>query len=97
LDDHPEITMAEAGSGGAYRTTVEGHTAEMTFSRASPQLIIIEHTEVPTALRGRGIGERLVARAVADARAAGTKIFPLCPYAASQFRRHTEYQDVLSQ
>jgi predicted GNAT family acetyltransferase len=96
VNDEPEITMAEAGSGGAYRTTVDGHTAEMTFSRASPHLIIIDHTEVPAALRGRGVGNRLVARAVADARVAGTKIFPLCPFAAAQFRRNADYADVLS-
>lgn len=96
MEIEPDITLAEEGSGGAYRTIIEGHTAEMTFSRASPRLIIIDHTEVPAALRGQRIGDRLVARAVADARAAGAKIFPLCPFAAAQFRRHPEYQDVLS-
>jgi predicted GNAT family acetyltransferase len=51
---------------------------------------------VPDALRGKRIGNLLLERAIADARAAGTKIFPLCPFAASQFRKHPEYRDVLS-
>ena len=68
----------------------------MTFSRASDKLIIIDHTEVPDALRGQRIGDRLVARAVADAREKGFKIFPLCPFAAAQFRSTPEYRDVLS-
>jgi predicted GNAT family acetyltransferase len=96
LNDKLAITLTEAGSGGAYRATVDGHVAELTFSRTSPTLIIIDHTEVPAALRGQKIGERLVAKAVADARAAGAKIFPLCPFTAAQFRRHPEYSDVLS-
>ena len=30
-----------------------------------------------------------------DARAAGKKIIPLCPFAAAQFRRHPEWSDLL--
>jgi predicted GNAT family acetyltransferase len=90
------IERSEDGSHGAYRALVDGHSAEMTFSRAGEQLIIIDHTEVPEALRGRGVGQALVLRAVEDARRNGVKIFPLCPFAAAQFRRHSEYQDVLS-
>jgi predicted GNAT family acetyltransferase len=59
-------------------------------------MIIIDHTEVPAALRGRGVGDRLVRHAVHAARQAGAKIFPLCPFAAAQFRKHPEYSDVLS-
>jgi len=75
---------------------VETHEAEMTYSRASAQLIIIDHTSVPDALRGRGIGQVLVTRAVEDARRDGFKIIPLCPFASAQFRRHAEWRDVLS-
>jgi hypothetical protein len=38
----------------------------------------------------------LVQRAVDDARAAGKKLVPLCPFAAAQFRRHPEWSDVLN-
>ncbi|MBO6637047.1 MAG: N-acetyltransferase [Roseitalea sp.] len=72
-----------------------GGTAEMTFSRASDALIIIDHTEVPDAFRGTGTGIRLVEALIADARASGTKIIPLCPFAAAQFKRHSEWADVL--
>ena len=67
----------------------------MTFSKAGEHMIIIDHTEVPDAFRGQGVGARLVARAVEDARAAGKKIIPLCPFANAQFRRHKEWADVL--
>ncbi len=90
------IEREEDGGHGAYRAMLDGHVAEMTFSRTGEHLIIIDHTEVPDAVRGRGVGQALVARAVADAREGGVKIFPLCPFAAAQFRRHSEYQDVLS-
>ena len=67
----------------------------MTFSRANAKLIIIDHTEVADGLRGLGVGQAMVLRAVEDARAAGAQILPLCPFAAAQFRRHPEWADVL--
>ena len=68
--------------------------AELTYSVAGKTLIIIDHTEVPEALAGQGVGLALVTRAVDEARAAGRKIVPLCPYAFSQFRRHPDWRDV---
>jgi predicted GNAT family acetyltransferase len=67
----------------------------MTFTKVGEHLIIIDHTDVPEVFRGQGVGVRLVARAVEDARAAGKKIIPLCPFANAQFRRHKEWADVL--
>lgn len=95
-DETPGIELEEKGSKGRYvLRSPAGDEAEMTFSKVSEQLIIIDHTEVPDAFRGQGAGLRLVTRAVEDARAAGRKIIPLCPFAASQFRRHQEWADVL--
>lgn len=92
-----EIQHEETGSKGRYFLKgPDGAEAEMTYSRTSPHLIIIDHTGVPDAFRGQGVGAKLVARAVEDARAGGVKIIPLCPFAAAQFRRHAEeWGDVL--
>jgi predicted GNAT family acetyltransferase len=92
----PEIVLHEHATGGRYLITIEGHEAELTFSRASQQLIIVDHTGVPDELRGRNLGQMLVRRAVEVARAQGAKIIPLCPFTASEFRKHPEYQDVVS-
>jgi predicted GNAT family acetyltransferase len=92
----PEVEREDRPTGGTYRVRIDGHVAEMTFSRTNDRLIIIDHTDVPEALRGRRIGNILLERAVADMREKGGKIFPLCPFAASQFRRHPEFRDVLS-
>ncbi len=91
-----EITLEESDAKGRYSAIVDGHAAEMTYSRAGDTLIIIDHTEVPDALRGRGVGQALVQRGVEDARAKGLKIVPLCPFAKAQINRHPEWQDVLN-
>lgn len=54
------------------------------------------HTEVPPEYGGRGIGSALVRRVLADARAAGVRVSPVCPLFAAHFERHPEDADVLA-
>jgi predicted GNAT family acetyltransferase len=89
------VEREDGTSKGRYRLVVDGVEAEMTYSRAGDRLIIIDHTEVPAALRGRKVGERLVRQAIEDARRDGVDIIPLCPFAKAQMGRHPEWQDVL--
>jgi len=91
-----KVERDDGASKGRYRLVVDGVEAEMTYSRAGDGLIIIDHTEVPAALRGRKVGERLVRQAIEDARRDGVLIVPLCPFAKAQIDRHPEWQDVLS-
>ncbi len=92
-----KIEHQENDTKGRYDVSApEGGKAFMTYSRAGDTLMIIDHTEVPETLRGKGYGVALVKRAVEDARAKALKIVPLCPFAAAQFRRHSEWHDVLS-
>lgn len=79
-----------------YDDGLGGPEAELTFTRVGQSGLIIDHTGVPDAYRGQGIGAALVARAVADARARGLRITPLCPFAAAQFRKHPDWADVLA-
>ncbi|MCM2275341.1 MAG: N-acetyltransferase, partial [Candidatus Didemnitutus sp.] len=53
---------------------------------------IFTHTLVPPQLRGRGLAEALVRRALDDARAAGRKVVPACSYVDVFIQRHPDYQ-----
>ncbi len=93
-----DLTIELEDNGAKSRYVIkgaDGAEAEMTFSKVGERQIIIDHTAVPDAFRGQGVGAKLVTRAVEDARAAGKTIIPLCPFAAAQFRRHPEWADVL--
>ncbi|VVT02442.1 GNAT family N-acetyltransferase [Hoeflea sp. EC-HK425] len=91
-----QITEENGPTGGRYIARLEGTEAEMTFSRASPTLIIIDHTGVPDALRGKGVGQALALHAVEAARAGGWKIIPLCPFFKAQAQRNPDWRDVIS-
>ncbi|MEO0484850.1 MAG: GNAT family N-acetyltransferase [Pseudomonadota bacterium] len=82
------------GKKGRYVFTKDGHEAEMTFSIASETLRIVDHTGVPDTLRGTGAGKALFEHLVADARANGFKIIPLCPFVNAQRAKHPDWADV---
>lgn len=68
----------------------------MTYSRTSKKLIIVDHTPVPNARRGRGVGQELALHAVEDALRGGWKIIPLCPFFKVQAARQSDWRDVMS-
>ena len=94
-DDLP-IERQEGPAKGRYTVRLKDAEAELTWSRAGDSIIIIDHTDVPDAMRGRGVGQALVQRAVEDARAEARSIVPLCPFAKAQIARRPEWQDVLN-
>ena len=57
--------------------------------------MIIEHTEVPGELEGKGIASTIVRAALDYAREQRLKVMPLCPFTASFIHRHSQYQDLV--
>lgn len=92
----PGIKREDGPSGGRYTVTIDGHTGKMACSKAGTTRLIIDHTAVPDALRGKGAGHALVKQAVEYASASGIMIRPLCPFAKAQIEKHPEWQDVLA-
>ena len=91
------IVHHEEGSKGRYVAHFAGSddTGELTYSRMSDKLIIVDHTGVPDALRGRGVGATLAAHVVEQARTQGFRIIPLCPFFKAKAQRHPEWADVI--
>jgi len=69
-----------------FELTVEGHTAFLAYEQTNDTLTIV-HTEVPTPLRGRHLGERLVDFAMDFARRQGLRTSIVCPFARTYLRR----------
>ena len=72
-----------------YELTVADATAFAAYRREGGR-IVFTHTVVPEELRGGGIGTRLVAGALADAKAKGLAIVPECPFVAAYLEQHPE-------
>ena len=90
-----EIQHQRGNKGMFYVGEITDPLAVMTYSLPSAHQMVIEHTEVNKALRGQNVGYQLVESAVEFARANQLKITPVCPFAASVFRKKKEFADVL--
>ena len=91
------IAHEEAGHRGAFYLERDGkRLAQMTYSRASAALVIIDHTEVDESLGGQGVGRSLLDAAVRWARATKTRIVATCPFAKAQFAKDPSIRDVLA-
>lgn len=86
----------DAKGGRFFYTENEKELATMTYVWAGKEKMIIDHTEVDPVLKGKGVGNQLVAAAVEKARAEGFKILPLCPFAKAVISKNESYQDVLA-
>jgi uncharacterized protein len=86
---------ANGSKGAAFVAEGQKILAEMTYSIASPELIIIDHTEVDGSLAGKGVGKMLLMAIVEKARRENFKILPLCPFAKSVFDKDQSIGDVL--
>lgn len=72
-----------------------GAEAELTFSKAGTSRIIADHTLVPDAMGGQGVGTELVRRLHDYALETGVKVVALCPFVKAKMAKHPEWQDVL--
>jgi len=64
--------------------------------RPRPGRVVMVHTEVDERFEGHGLGNRLVAGALADVRARGLAVTALCPFVAAYLRAHPEEADLLA-
>ena len=77
----------------------EFHTdagAALALYRLADGVMTFTHTEVPMALRGRGIGSQMMRGVLDDVRAQGMKVVPHCPFVADYIERHPQYTDLLA-
>lgn len=99
MTDTPAIRVSyeDQAHKGRFVVHVEGKEGEgeLTISKASDVLVIADHTQVSDTLRGTGAGAALLDALIADARARGYRMVPLCPYVKGQSQKHPEWSDVI--
>lgn len=69
----------------------ELHKADMTAVAAYQRQgdpIVFTHTVVPEALRGQGVGGRLIEGALTSVRREGLRVLPQCGFVAAYLKSH---------
>jgi predicted GNAT family acetyltransferase len=84
------IELVEAG----VEVPVDHETAVLDAKRRGDSLVIT-HTEVPKALRGKGIAEAMAGAVLDYARRNSLTVKPYCPFVAKYIARNPEYKDLI--
>lgn len=87
VTDHPERER--------YEIDVDGALAGFAEYRGRGDTRTFTHTEVDERFEGQGVGSRLIADALDDARAKGLHVIPMCPFVRAYIGRHPEYLDLV--
>jgi uncharacterized protein len=90
--------MTEAGvqhrkSGKRFTAYTGSGLAYISYERPDEQTIDLQHTVVPEADRGRGVGASLVEAAIRHARENGLRVIPTCPFVKAWLEKHPQHQD----
>jgi predicted GNAT family acetyltransferase len=73
----------------------QGQTAYLEFDTDSSGWMTIWHTEVPPALRGRGLATELARAAFEHAKANNLRVDVICPLALDFLSKHPEYETLI--
>ena len=77
-----------------FETTIDGQTGYISYQQRGDTLVY-DHTIVPQALGGKGVGSALVEHALNYARDHNKKVVPQCSFVASYIDNHADYQDLI--
>ena len=72
----------------------DDETAFVLYSKTQNVIKLI-HTEVPEALRGQGVGSKLVAGVLREAQEKNLSVVPSCPFVAQYVKRHPEFASIV--
>ena len=87
-----EATVSAAE--GKYTIAVDGETVGLAAVADRGNQRVFYHTEVDERFGGRGLATILVAEALAETRADGMRVVPLCPMVAAFIKKHPEFADI---
>jgi len=79
---------------GRFELERDGQVASLEYTVAGHVLALL-HSEIPEALRGRGIASTLAKTALDWARENRMKVDVVCPFVAAYLETHPEYLDLV--
>jgi len=78
-----------------FTVSVDGKAVGLTAYADEGHSRVFPHTEVDDAYEGRGLATIVIGEALAQTRAGGLRVVPMCPTVAAYVERHPEYADIV--
>lgn len=88
------ITVRHNEAEQRFEAVVDGQLCVADY-QLRDRVMTMTHTFVPSALRGRGIAEKVVRAALEHAKKEGLRVVPACWYVDVFIQRHAEYRSLV--
>lgn len=90
-----DVRVADNPREHRFEAFIGDELAGFATYRLEPDRIVFLHTEVDDAFEGHGVGSRLAAGALDEARSRHLMVVPRCEFIASYIERHPAYADLV--
>jgi predicted GNAT family acetyltransferase len=91
-----EISVEDANERSRYEARdADGNLMGFVNYQLSGTTVVFMHAETLPAYRGQGVAGKIAAKSLDDAREAGLRVKPACPYYKGFLEEHTEYSDLV--
>src|SRR4051812_9009324 len=93
--DAMDVEVVHEPTRGRFVARADDKESQLIYRRLDDSVVDFRSTFVDPALRGKGVGDKLVCHALDWARDEGLKVVPSCWFVDTVVRRHPEYEPIL--
>lgn len=90
-----DVDVQHRESAKRFTARTDSGLAYITYEQPDERTFDLQHTVVPEADRGQGVGAALVRTAINHARARGAKVIATCPFVKVWLEQHPDQKDVV--
>ena len=91
-----EISIADAPGNSRYEARdADGNLMGFVDYKLVGPVIAFLHAETLPEFRGRGVAGKIAVKSLDDAREAGLRVKPACPFYQEYLKEHPEYADLV--
>ena len=91
---NPSLPVTHDTALQRFEAHADGFVAFLSYTREGA-VVVMDHTYVPDAFRGRGVGATLVRAALDEARRQNWTIVPRCSFVAAFIGRNPEFAELV--
>jgi predicted GNAT family acetyltransferase len=90
-----DVTVQDNPGRHRFEILLDGEVGGFADYRVRDGAVVVVHSEVDRAHRGKGLGGILAAKTLDALRERGEKVVPSCPFFARYVADHPEYDDIV--
>jgi predicted GNAT family acetyltransferase len=90
-----DVSVQNNTENSRYELLVDSRLAGIADYRVNGDTVVFPHTEIVSAMRGKGLGDQLVQAALDDVRHSGRRVQARCWFVAEFIDQHPEYADLV--